>query len=176
MSTRKNPKNTEILSPIQLKAIDLIMSGGKYTEIARSLNIPYDRLWRWTKNEIFSGELNRRKRLAIDASQTALINAATKAVETLISGLQSNDENIRVRSAQSILSRLPAIEPLPVTDWEVTMRQRAEELARGKEIEDNSGIQAILEDAGFFENRKKADRYHQELMDRAIDDLKDEPC
>jgi hypothetical protein len=176
MKTRKSPKNTEnlvpTLTPLQLKAIDLILAGGKYTEIARSLDICYDRLWRWSRNPVFKGEIDRRKRITIEASQNALINAATQAVETLVAGLQSADENTRIKCSMAILSRLPAIESIPVTDWESEMRERAELLAETEDASNDLATLELIDSLEVFKDLEKADQWHKKLMEKAISDLR----
>ena len=100
--SRKVAKYDEILSPTQLKVIEGLMLGEKLVDLAKRLNIPYDTLWRWTKNEIFAGELNRRKTELVTASQTRLLLASKMAIDTLIEGMKDADPNIRVRCAQTV--------------------------------------------------------------------------
>jgi hypothetical protein len=94
------------------------------------------------------------------------------AVNTLIEGMRDPDPNIRVRCAQTILSRLPAIELPPATDWEVEMRDKAELLAETEDASNDPATLELLDSLGVFKDLEKADRYHQELMDKAIDDLR----
>lgn len=169
---RKTQKYDEILSPIQLQAIDGLMLGEKLVHLSKRLDIPYDTLWRWTKNEIFAGELNRRKRELVEASQSRILVASQMAVNTLIEGMRDPDPNIRVRCAQTILSRLPAIELPPATDWEVKMRERVEDLASAEDASDDPATLELLESLGVFKDLEKADQYHQKLMEKAINDLR----
>jgi transposase len=69
----------------------------------------------------------------------------------------------------AILSRLPAIESIPASDWRLTLRERAENLAQGEEI-DKDALETILRETGATD--EKADRYHQRLMEKAINDLR----
>jgi hypothetical protein len=170
--SRKTQKYDEILSPIQLQAIDGLMLGEKLVNLSKRLNVPYDTLWRWTRNQIFAGELNRRKRELVEASQSRILVASQMAVNTLIEGMRDPDPNIRVRCAQTILSRLPALELPPVNNWEAKMRERAEDLASAEDASDDPAIGELLDSLGVFKDLEKADRYHQELMDKAIDDLR----
>jgi hypothetical protein len=172
MRTRKTQKYDEILSPIQLQAIDGLMLGEKLVHLSKRLDIPYDTLWRWTKNEIFAGELNRRKRELVEASQSRILSASRMAIDTLIEGMRDPDPNIKIRCAQTILSRLPAIELPPVTDWEDKIRQRAENLANADDASDDPAIGELLESLGVSDFIKKSNQYHQELLDTAIDGLK----
>lgn len=169
---RKTQKYDEILSPIQLQAIDGLMLGEKLVNLSKRLDIPYDTLWRWTKNQIFAGELNRRKRELVEASQSRILVASQMAVNTLIEGMRDPDPNIRVRCAQTILSRLPAIELPSVTDWEVEMRERAELLAETEDASNDPATLELLESLGVFKDLEKADQYHQKLMEKAINDLR----
>jgi hypothetical protein len=169
---RKNPKYDEILSPIQLQAIDGLMLGEKLVHLSKRLNIPYDTLWRWTRNKIFAGELNRRKRELVEASQSRILVASQMAVNTLIEGMRDPDPNIRVRCAQTILSRLPAIESIPASDWEVEMRERAELLAETEDASNDPATLELLDSLGVFKGLEKADQWHQKLMEKAIDDLR----
>lgn len=68
------------LSAEQLQAINLILAGKAYTEIAEALGKDRHMIYRWRQNPHFGAEVNRRRKEVYEAGQTRLHGLFHKAI------------------------------------------------------------------------------------------------
>lgn len=90
----------------QYAAMDLLLMGKSTDEVGKAIGVRRETVWRWTKDPDFVAQIEdarteRRARLS-----AALEDAAQRAAEVLVSGLdESAPWSVRLRAAESILSR-----------------------------------------------------------------------
>ena len=76
------------LPPKQQRAVDLLVTGKSYADVACELEIDRGTLLRWRKQELFQRELDEQKTLIRSATQQLLINTIVpKAVNELVARL-----------------------------------------------------------------------------------------
>ncbi len=128
-------KKTRELTPIQQRAITLLLQGKSQTEIARELNIDRTTLWNWrTKDPVFTAELNKAQAELYAQAVSRLYSLTTKALETLEEILEkSDDEQTKIKAASFILKSAGLNEinftPGPMSEEEVIehwVREEAE--------------------------------------------------
>lgn len=147
-------RKTRELTPIQQRAIALLLQGKSQTEIARELNIDRTTLWNWrTKDPVFTAELNKAQAELYERAVSRLYSLTTKALETLEGILEkSNDEQAKIKVASFILKSVGLNEvnftPGPMSEEEVIehwVREEAEREDRREREEFFMGFQKAKE-------------------------------
>lgn len=100
------------LTPAQLRAIDMLVAGSSYTDVARELDIVPHTLWRWRQLPAFAAELQAQLGAIREAAKDRLAASTDKAVSTLVSVLDSENDSARVAAAKALFDRV-GLEPPP---------------------------------------------------------------
>lgn len=87
----------------QIKAINQLMDGIDLAQVCRNVNISKSTLYNWLQEPEFRSELDRQRKELIDCALNKLKTGIGKAVDKLISLLESENEFISRRAAESIL-------------------------------------------------------------------------
>jgi hypothetical protein len=98
------PPSLFTLTPTQLKALDLLLSGLPDVHVAQALNIHRTTIYRWkTLHPAFVAEYNRLRIDAWDACHQRLRHLLPRALSALGKGLRSDDPSVALRSATTLL-------------------------------------------------------------------------
>jgi hypothetical protein len=92
------------LSGKQLKAIPLILSATTLEEGCKLAKISKQTFYNWLQNPDFKNELARQRGEVVQEGLQNLKTSIKKAVEVLITCLDSNDAGVRRRAANDLLS------------------------------------------------------------------------
>jgi hypothetical protein len=95
--------NKSKLSRRQLKAIPFIVSSSTYTEGCQKAQINKTTLYKWLKQPEFKAELDRQRDEITSEAFNTLTNNLTKAVETLTSLLDNQDDRLKRLTAKDII-------------------------------------------------------------------------
>ena len=109
-------KQIQKLMPRHYKILDLSIMGLNATEIAKELKMTAGQVRIIMKAPCFQHQFGLRRSMHeekiseqaavnADATREALVKSATDAAMTLVNGLNSLDEKIKIKSAESILDR-----------------------------------------------------------------------
>jgi hypothetical protein len=95
------------LTPKQSEAIELLLSGMTDAEVAANVNVARETVCRWRLHHPeFIAEFNRRKAGLIDSYQQGVRNLIGKAIKAAEEALDSDDHELKVRTAFAILKML----------------------------------------------------------------------
>ena len=105
------------LSNSQCRAIELALSGARWSQIAKALNLNRKTLWRWkTGDDAFQQARADRRDFAVERCQTL----AARAASVLADFLQDPADKNRMRAAQLLLQAaarfVPHQPPRPQSD------------------------------------------------------------
>jgi hypothetical protein len=92
------------LSQKQQRLIPFVCSAHTVEEGCRRAGVSTVTFYEYLKDPLFSGELKKARDSTVSEAMETLKNATTKAVNELITLLDSKDENIRRRAAVDVLS------------------------------------------------------------------------
>jgi hypothetical protein len=97
-------RHTKPLSPQQLTAIDLLITGRSDARTAAAIDVARVTVTRWRLyNHVFQAELNRRRHEVWGAAADRLRATLSKAVRLFQSQLRSKDEFTAFRAARALL-------------------------------------------------------------------------
>jgi len=91
------------LTDRQLKAIPFIVSSPTYTQGCEKAEINKTTLYTWLKQPEFKAELDRQRDEIAAEAFGALSQSLTKAVETLVSLLDTKDDRIKRLTAKDVI-------------------------------------------------------------------------
>ena len=94
------------LSPIQEKAVSLLISGKTITDVSNELNIDRGTLYNWTEKINFESYYSK---LCIEIKRNVkneLMSFYDKALNAILMGLQSDNESIKIKTAFWLFERL----------------------------------------------------------------------
>jgi transposase-like protein len=116
------------LNEKQHAAIRLLMQGSNHAHVAEQIGTTPETLSRWMNNDtLFIATLNYQRQAAYESVIQRMRSLAHAAVDALETGLESDDENIRLKTAQTILKMisLDHITPPegPITEHDVVAQQ-----------------------------------------------------
>jgi len=97
-------KNTAELTDRQLKAIPHIVSSPTFTEGCEKAKINKTTLYKWLKEPEFKAELDSQRDEITAEAFGVLSQGLTKAVETLVSLLDSKDSRLKRLAAKDIIN------------------------------------------------------------------------
>lgn len=103
--TNKNEQNNEKtqLTNRQLKAIPLIVASPTYTEGCKKAQINRTTFYEWLKEPEFKAELDRQRDEVTAQAFGVLSQGLTKAVETLVELLDSQDSRLKRLAAKDVI-------------------------------------------------------------------------
>lgn len=112
------------LNEKQHAAIRLLLSGDTQTNVAKEIGITPETLSRWINGDsLFIAALNEQRRAAYDSVVHRMRSLAHAAVDALTVSLNSENEMIRLKTAQTILKMINlddiAAPSGPTTPYEV---------------------------------------------------------
>ena len=96
------------LTPLQEKAVSLLVTGQNFTEVAINLNIDRGTLYNWFEKITFKAYYNRlcsEVKANVQNNLLGLYSDAMKAIET---SLKSDNETIKLKAAVWLLEKLEA--------------------------------------------------------------------
>lgn len=123
MKKQKGAKG-DILTFRQRAILPLLVSGETIEEACRVASVNRTTFYRWMRQPHFKDALTSARDEAFVGAMARLKSTLTQAADTLVSLLQSNDENIKLRTADRVVThalRISEIEDL---------QKRLEELER----------------------------------------------
>jgi DNA invertase Pin-like site-specific DNA recombinase len=123
---------TEILTPLQEKAVNFLLTGKSLTAVATELKIGRVTIYRWLNHPIFKGELEQRQREINQAVSHRIQSLATKSVDRLETLLDSDDPSLVFKAATFLLSRIPfqSNDSCLTPNWEQDLKREASSLAK----------------------------------------------
>lgn len=80
----KKEKRKGGLTEKQQSAINLIIAGSYYKDIAQQLDVHENTLKKWRAQKLFANELNKRKKEVMKTAHGVLMASATKAAQQLV--------------------------------------------------------------------------------------------
>ena len=108
----QNPTNTEVLSnqtgltPIQERAVSLLVAGKNYTDVANELKIDRSTLYVWADKITFIAYFNRLNKEIRDKIKNRLISMHEDALTAIKEGLISENPAIRHKTATWVLEKI----------------------------------------------------------------------
>jgi len=90
----------------QLKAIPLILEAKSITKGVKKACISKTTFYEWLKNPEFKAELSRQRQELVDLALHELKISTSEAVGVLRELLKAKGENVRLRTAQTILDNV----------------------------------------------------------------------
>lgn len=94
---------TPKLSRRQLKAIPFLVSSATYTEGCEKARINKTTLYKWLKQPAFKAELDRKRDEITAEAFGVLSQNLTKAIETIVSLLDHQDDRLKRLTAKDII-------------------------------------------------------------------------
>ncbi|MDA8084011.1 MAG: hypothetical protein M0024_10180 [Nitrospiraceae bacterium] len=94
------------LPPNQARAIPLILSARNIAEGCKKARISRDTFYDWSRQPEFKAEFYRQRQEIIDAATHELRMTVGDAVNTLRELLTSNEDSVRLRTAQTLLENI----------------------------------------------------------------------
>lgn len=91
------------ISPKMQKAAILIVQGEKLKDVAQTCKVSPQTLSEWRSQEFFEVLCNRLQKSILDASEAKLVGLTSKALATLESMLDSDNEKIQMEASKEIL-------------------------------------------------------------------------
>ena len=126
---RYSPPKYE-LTPQQIQAIDLLLSGKTVTETAAALDVARETVSRWKHKDVgFQAAYNAGLLSAWEANQKRLLDARTKAIDKLSGLLDKEEDPQTVLKAAAALVKIDIPKPtgktnpasldrwLSISDW-----------------------------------------------------------
>ena len=108
------------------QAIELLASGSRIEETSQSVGVTRRSVYNWLDDPTFAKALQKRQSEYIRRLNIKLITANEKALEVLLEGLESREENIKVRCASILIGKYH--QTIELED----ILQRLDELERDK--------------------------------------------
>ncbi|MDI9433815.1 MAG: hypothetical protein QM570_19030 [Planctomycetota bacterium] len=101
---RQNADETK-LTTRQAKFLPVLLASPTYTHACRKGRISRDTLYEWLRQPEFKAELDRRRAELVAQGFALLSQSVTKAVETLVSLLDTGDGRLKRLAAKDILDQ-----------------------------------------------------------------------
>ena len=119
------PTNEE-LSPAQLQALEVLLSGQTITEAAKAANVNRTTVHKWQRESfVFQAAYNRSRQEIVSAMHARVLRLASRAVQIVEEAVDAGN----VRAAMQIVENLGLIQPAYLTtgpDDPERLRQNAE--------------------------------------------------
>lgn len=93
------------LSDKQIKSIPKILANRTIEAGCIAAGIDRSSYFRWLKDPAFETEIKTQRKQIVDAAYALLQQAHEKAAQALIELLDTDDERVKIRAAESILDR-----------------------------------------------------------------------
>lgn len=93
-----------MLSDKQIKAIPKLIAASTIEAGCIAAGIDKSSYWRWLKDPEFETEIKMHRKQIVDAAYSLLMQAHEKAAQALIELLDSDDERVKIRASESVLS------------------------------------------------------------------------
>jgi hypothetical protein len=96
----------EIMAKNTEKALAALLTSSSVKDAALASGLSEETLYRYLRDEEFSGEYATARRQVVESAITGLQNAANEAVETLRRNLTCDNPQAEIRAAQLILDNV----------------------------------------------------------------------
>jgi len=95
----------ESLKPKQQKAILHLVDNPTVSSVAKKIGISEAQIWNWLRDSAFREVLDNERDIVFEQAMARLKIASTKASDTLVSLLDSQDERIQLKASSDLLDR-----------------------------------------------------------------------
>ena len=120
---KDNEKST--LTSKQLKAIPIILASATVTDGMRKANLKPSTFYLWSRHNLaFKAEYERQRDEAVSLALGDLKGLASKAVTALRKLLDSEQENIRLKTATEILNNISKFMEYDLLDKRITFLEK----------------------------------------------------
>lgn len=138
------------LTPVQEKAVALMIDGADMEEVAKQCQIEVNVLLGWQNTLVFQCYLNQKKSFIKSVIKSGCISMYAEALKTLRDCLQSNNESIKLKSATLILQMIDNI-PVGNTDVRAQLKEQCKinEDWMGNPMYDEKKYQKLLNENGL---------------------------
>jgi DNA-binding transcriptional MerR regulator len=116
------------LTPPQIKALPHLVGANSITEGAKKAGVNPRTVHRWMEEDAFKKEYHKQTWRLADIALNHLATNTNKAVETLLSLLDSENDIVKLRAARDIINMTTKLKLM--SEWE----QRIEELEQLAEV------------------------------------------
>jgi phage terminase small subunit len=100
------------VTPKQHRAINALLTEPTITAAALAAKVGLRTLMRWLDNPAFLAALRRAQQAALNGAIRRLAHASGEAVTVLVDGMHEDAVQTRIRAADLVLGRLPALAQL----------------------------------------------------------------
>ena len=122
----QNGTEKSTLSKNQIKAIDALLSCGSITEAAATVGIARVTLYRWRNDPVFMDALQKAEGEALAIVTSGFAGLVGKAMSAVNDGLaETEDISVRLRAAESVLSRMIQLRELVVIEQRIAELEAA---------------------------------------------------
>jgi transposase len=91
---------TELTEP-QLKAIGLLLEGNTNNDVSKVLDVHYNTISNWKKNEVFMAEMSRQRKEMSKNAQNVFANKAEYAAKRIVAMIDDK-ETTRIQFAAAV--------------------------------------------------------------------------
>lgn len=146
-------KNETGLSPIQERAINLLLSGATITSVAEKLNIDRSTIYQWQSKENFQAYYNELSQKIKFNTESELIGMYREALDALRESLNVTNDSVRLKAACWLIEKIHAIEP-GETDVRKMILEKCTEEAYNFELKriNNDKLERLLKENNLQEN------------------------
>lgn len=125
MATNKLNSDTE-LTPLQERAIYLLVSGKSITDVSRELKTDRVTLYNWQSLSEFEAFYNRTRLEFKEQARNELVSLFGDAISTLKNCLKSGNENVKLKAAMYVLECISDFQPGPSSKERINKQKMLE--------------------------------------------------
>lgn len=104
-------ENVEELNEKQINAINMLASGKTIDEVANSLNLNTNTIYRWKKTNTFKTALREQQNLIFNNITLKLAEMGTEAVKVIFDIMNNaSSENLRLKASMFIIDKIIQVE------------------------------------------------------------------
>lgn len=104
-------ENVEELNEKQINAISLLASGKTIDEVAKSLNLNTNTIYRWKKTNTFKTALREQQNLIFNNITLKLAEMGTDAIKVVYDIMNNaSSENLRLKASMFIIDKIIQVE------------------------------------------------------------------
>lgn len=132
--SNKNSVNRETgLTPIQEKAVILLLSGKSITDVSNELDIDRGTIYQWQGKETFQAYYNNLAGKIQLETESQIYGLYEKAITAISESLQSENENIKLKTATWVLDKIQS-QTIGETDPKESIRKNCRIMDNGIEL------------------------------------------
>lgn len=104
-------ENVEELSEKQINAINMLASGKTIDEVAKSLDLNTNTIYRWKKTKTFKTALREQQNLIFNSITLKLAEMGTEAIKVILDIMKNaSSENLRLKASMFIIDKIIQVE------------------------------------------------------------------